>query len=83
MGLIVSVVHDAPTPFRIGQKNNVLVHKLVCDGTIEEKIDAMITAKQELSTALLENTKEINLTELSDGALLQMVQLDLKTAIKG
>lgn len=69
--------------FRIGQKKNVLVHKLVCDGTIEEKIDAMITVKQELSTALLGNTKEINLTELSDGALLQMVQLDLKAAIRG
>lgn len=69
--------------FRIGQKKNVLVHKLVCDGTIEEKIDAMITAKQELSTALLENTTEVNLTELSDDALLQMVQLDLKTAIRG
>ena len=28
--------------FRIGQKRNVLVHKFVCRGTVEERIDAMI-----------------------------------------
>ena len=28
--------------FRIGQKRNVLVHKFVCRGTVEEKIDALI-----------------------------------------
>ena len=32
--------------FRIGQKKNVLVHKFVCRGTVEEKIDALIEAKQ-------------------------------------
>lgn len=29
--------------FRIGQKRNVLVHKMICKGTIEEKIDQLIT----------------------------------------
>ena len=31
--------------FRIGQKKNVLVHKFVCRGTVEEKIDALIESK--------------------------------------
>jgi non-specific serine/threonine protein kinase len=28
--------------YRIGQKRNVLVHKFVCPGTIEEKVSALI-----------------------------------------
>src|SRR5205809_3672838 len=32
--------------FRIGQTKNVLVHKFVCRGTVEDKIDKMIAAKQ-------------------------------------
>jgi len=35
--------------FWIGQKKNVIVHKMVCKGTIEEKIDAMIRFKTELA----------------------------------
>jgi len=66
--------------FRIGQKHNVLVHKLVCRGTIEEKIDAMIGAKRALSQQLLEGTGELKLTELSDGELLRLVALDLRSA---
>ena len=31
--------------FRIGQKRNVLVHKFVCRGTVEERIDALIEAE--------------------------------------
>jgi SNF2 family DNA or RNA helicase len=68
--------------FRIGQKQNVLVHKFLCRGTVEEKIDAMIDAKQGLADALLANTREINLTELSDDALLRLVRLDLDAAMK-
>ena len=33
--------------FRIGQKRNVLVHKFVCRGTVEERIDALIAEKTE------------------------------------
>ena len=39
--------------YRIGQKHNVLVHKFICRGTIEEKIDEMISAKQSLSQEVL------------------------------
>jgi SNF2 family DNA or RNA helicase len=68
--------------FRIGQKKNVLVHKFVCRGTVEEKIDAMIEAKKSLSDDLLENSGEINVTEMKDDELLRLVALDLKTAMK-
>ena len=34
--------------FRIGQKRNVLVHKFVCRGTVEEKIDALIEQRRSL-----------------------------------
>jgi non-specific serine/threonine protein kinase len=69
--------------FRIGQKRNVLVHKLVCRGTVEEKIDALITGKRGLSRELLEGTDELRVTELSDAELLGMVALDLKSATGG
>ncbi len=67
--------------FRIGQKKNVLVHKFVCRGTLEERIDAMIESKQGLSDALLTGGSEIGLTEMSDEALLRLVALDLTTAM--
>lgn len=66
--------------FRIGQKNNVLVHKFVCRGTIEERIDAMISDKQQLVRDVLEPEQEINLTELDDRALLDLVKLDIHAA---
>ncbi|MDY0062825.1 MAG: DEAD/DEAH box helicase [Myxococcota bacterium] len=66
--------------FRIGQTRNVLVHKFVCRGTVEEKIDQLIESKRQLSTALLEGGGEPALTELSDEELLALVRLDLRTA---
>jgi hypothetical protein len=68
--------------FRIGQNNNVLVHKFVCRGTIEEKIDQMIEAKQQLSRGLLEGSADLLLTELKDEELLRLVALDLNSALK-
>jgi superfamily II DNA or RNA helicase len=68
--------------FRIGQKKNVLVHKFVCRGTIEDKIDAMLESKQGLSDALLAGAGEVNLTEMTDAALLRLVALDLSAAMK-
>ncbi|HEY5281527.1 MAG TPA: DEAD/DEAH box helicase [Polyangia bacterium] len=68
--------------FRIGQTKNVLVHKFVCRGTVEEKIDELIESKKHLSRELLEGGGELNLTELKDDELLRLVSLDLKTAIK-
>jgi superfamily II DNA or RNA helicase len=68
--------------FRIGQNKNVLVHKFVCRGTIEEKIDQMIEGKQQLSRDLLEGGAELLLTELKDKELLSLVALDLNSALK-
>jgi non-specific serine/threonine protein kinase len=66
--------------FRIGQTKNVLVHKFLCRGTVEEKIDALIDAKRQLSHDLLEGGAEVLLTEMSDEALLDLVALDLHAA---
>ena len=66
--------------FRIGQKRGVLVHKLVLPGTMQERIDAMLEEKQNLSRDLLEGGGEVRLTELDDRELLRLVSLDLRSA---
>lgn len=66
--------------FRIGQKRNVLVHKFVCRGTVEERIDAMIRDKLALADRILDEEGETPLTEMSDDELLRFVGLDLGRA---
>jgi len=66
--------------FRIGQTKNVLVHKFVCRGTIEEKIDALITGKADLAKGLIEEGAEKRLTEMPDEELLKFVALDIHRA---
>jgi len=66
--------------FRIGQKQNVLVHKFVCRGTIEERIDQVIEDKKSLSVELLEGGGEKLLTEMNNDELLRFVALDLHRA---
>jgi non-specific serine/threonine protein kinase len=66
--------------FRIGQTKNVLVHKFVCRGTIEDKIDQLIESKQQLVRDVLEGGAELLLTEMSDKELLDLVALDIHTA---
>jgi SNF2 family DNA or RNA helicase len=68
--------------FRIGQRKNVLVHKFVCRGTVEEKIDQMIESKRQLSKDLIEGGADLLLTELQDEDLLKLVALDLNAALK-
>ena len=68
--------------FRIGQKKNVLVHKFVCRGTVEEKIDSLIESKKSLSDELLTDTGDINLTEMKDEDLLKLVALDITATMK-
>lgn len=63
--------------YRIGQKKNVLVHKFICQGTIEEKIDDLLNAKKDLAYELLTQGQEAKLTELSDAELLNIVTLDI------
>jgi non-specific serine/threonine protein kinase len=66
--------------FRIGQRRNVLVHKFVCQGTVEEKIDALIEEKTQLAAELLEGGAEKMLTEMSDAELIRFVSLDVERA---
>jgi SNF2 family DNA or RNA helicase len=66
--------------FRIGQRKNVLVHKFVCRGTIEERIDGLLEDKKNLAAELLERGGENLLTEMPDDELLRFVALDLKSA---
>ncbi len=67
--------------FRIGQKKNVLVHKFVCRGTVEEKIDALIQSKQGMAREVLAAGGEALLTEMGDAELLRAVSLDLRAAL--
>jgi non-specific serine/threonine protein kinase len=66
--------------YRIGQKRNVLVHKLVCRGTVEERIDQTIRDKQELADDILGEGGEKLLTEMSDAELMKFVSLDVSRA---
>jgi hypothetical protein len=67
--------------FRIGQKKNVLVHKFVCRGTVEERIDELLVGKQDLSDEVLSGGAESSLTEMSNEELISMVSLDLNSAL--
>jgi non-specific serine/threonine protein kinase len=66
--------------FRIGQTQPVLVHKFICRGTVEEKIEDLLAAKARLSRDVLESGAEIPLTEMSDDELLRLVALDIRQA---
>jgi non-specific serine/threonine protein kinase len=68
--------------FRIGQNKNVLVHKFVCRGTVEDRIDQMIESKQQLAGDFLSGGADIVLTEMKDEELLSLVALDLGAAMK-
>lgn len=61
--------------YRIGQKRNVLIHKFVTPGTLEERIDEMIKAKQGLADALFADGGEKLVTEMSDAELMDFVRL--------
>ncbi len=66
--------------FRIGQKRNVLVHKFITSGTVEERIDALISEKRKLADEILSTDGEVKLTELPDDELIELVRLDVNRA---
>ena len=67
--------------FRIGQKRNVLVHKFVCRGTVEERIDALIAEKTSVARDVVEGGERL-LTEMENDELLDFVALDLHKAVE-
>ena len=60
--------------WRLGQSHTVLVHKLVCEGTLEERISQLIDDKRKLADSVL-GTGEQWLTELSTDDLRSLVML--------
>jgi len=61
--------------WRIGQTDTVLVHKLVCQGTLEDRIDSLLTEKRALAEAVV-GTGDQWLTEMSTDELRTLVRLD-------
>ena len=66
--------------FRIGQKKNVIVHKLISKGTVEEKIDELIKSKVELSQQVIGDGKETWITEMNNEELMNLLRLDARRA---
>jgi len=60
--------------YRIGQTRRVQVHKLICSGTLEEKIDAMLDEKQSMADQVV-GAGENWITELNDAELQNLFRL--------
>ncbi len=65
--------------FRIGQQRNVLVHKFICQGTVEERIDMLLEEKQALADDIV-GSSENWLTELSTEELQNLLHLEADAA---
>lgn len=61
--------------FRIGQQNNVIVHKFITQGTVEEKIDGIIEDKVRLSNEVVPDIQEGWITEMDNRQLLDLMKL--------
>ncbi|MDO8692406.1 MAG: DEAD/DEAH box helicase, partial [Dehalococcoidia bacterium] len=67
--------------FRIGQKRNVQVHKYVCVGTLEERIDQLMEGKKELAESVV-GAGETWLTEMSTDELRSMLTLSSEAVLE-
>nr|CBX31775.1 hypothetical protein N47_N26000 [uncultured Desulfobacterium sp.] len=63
--------------FRIGQKKNVIVHKFITKGTVEEKIDNMLEEKKKLSNDVISCYGETLITEMKNDELMELFKLTL------
>ena len=69
--------------FRIGQKRAVVVHKMICQGTLEARIDQMLEGKSALAEELLQADRKRSgfLLDLDPETLLDVVRLDVRQAL--
>ena len=65
--------------YRIGQKRNVHVHVFCCRGTLEERIDELISSKKEVANRVIDSSDNW-ITELSDRELQRLISLSPKVA---
>ncbi|MCP4575477.1 MAG: DEAD/DEAH box helicase, partial [Deltaproteobacteria bacterium] len=63
--------------FRIGQKKNVVVHRFLTQGTVEEKIDLMLEEKSRLSQDVIAGTGGQWITEMKNDELVDLFKLSL------
>ncbi|MDY6971325.1 MAG: DEAD/DEAH box helicase [Thermodesulfobacteriota bacterium] len=63
--------------FRIGQKKNVIVHKFLTKGTVEEKIDMMLEDKSRLSQDVIAAGDAAWITEMKNNEIMDMFRLTL------
>jgi non-specific serine/threonine protein kinase len=66
--------------FRIGQRKDVLVRKLVCAGTLEDRIDQLIASKRDLAERVV-GAGEGWLTELSTDDLADVLRLSAEASV--
>ncbi len=63
--------------FRIGQTKNVVIHKFITKGTVEEKIDKMIADKVDLAESIVAASGENWITEMDNHQLVDLFTLNL------
>jgi superfamily II DNA or RNA helicase len=68
--------------YRIGQKRAVQVHKLVCAGTVEDKVDALLEHKRKLAARVVD-AGESWITELGDADLRELFALSSGASVDG
>ena len=61
--------------FRIGQRSNVMVHKFICSGTLEEKIDRLLQSKNQLSQSIIASGEKA-FGGLSDAEIMKLLALE-------
>lgn len=62
--------------FRIGQTKNVVVHKFITKGAVEEKIDKIIESKTKLANEVISTSNETWITEMSNDELVNLFSLN-------
>ncbi len=61
--------------WRIGQKNTVICHRLICPGTIDERVEEIVAGKRQIADLTLPKSKSIG--DLDAGQLQQALGIDV------